>query len=98
MHTFQVDQTPLLRFKYMVKIDIYKWYEAGVCCCIKDRMLNKQKKIFYFCTIQDADVVFSAPHKIGSHIKFAREKGIQNVVFNSREEIKKIVKNSPSAR
>jgi len=47
---------------------------------------------------QDCDVVFNAAHKLGSHLRFARQAGVEKVVFNAREEVLKIKKYAPNAR
>lgn len=47
---------------------------------------------------QDSGVVYNAPYKMLSHVRFARERGIQTFVFNSREEILKIKKIDQNAR
>lgn len=47
---------------------------------------------------QDTDCVFNAAHKVSSHLRYAHEHGIEQVVFNAPEEIIKIKKNCPNAR
>ena len=42
--------------------------------------------------------MYTAPHKLASHLKVAEEGGVAYLVYSAREELAKIKKSCPSAR